>query len=138
MIRQLKTNVQNYLNKHKGKKAQNYILHTKMLKCYDLSLNITISVSLRPQLSTVIIPLACTVLVVLIIACAVVVHMRRHPHLDVETADFDFTDECTAVSTETSWEVMRRSLIRLLCHCYASDSGTGTATANYGTVLVCI
>ncbi|KAG8178405.1 hypothetical protein JTE90_005295 [Oedothorax gibbosus] len=96
-------------------------------------------VSLRPQLSTVIIPLACTVLVVVIIACAVVAHMRRHPHLDVETADFDFmrTDECTAVSTETSWEVMRRSLIRLLCHCYANDGENGAApTANYGTILV--
>ncbi|GFS29012.1 transmembrane protein 130 [Nephila pilipes] len=96
-------------------------------------------VSLRPELSTVIIPVVCSVLVVLIIATAVVLHMRRHSNYDIETADFDFmqVDESSAVIVETSWEVMRRSLLHLIqlrCLCYSSEGGS--SNINYGTILV--
>ncbi|GIX69702.1 uncharacterized protein CDAR_477932 [Caerostris darwini] len=57
-------------------------------------------VSLRPELSTVLIPVVCSVLVVLIIATAVVLHMRRHANYDIETADFDFmqAEESSTIS----------------------------------------
>ncbi|KAF8766579.1 Transmembrane protein 130 like protein [Argiope bruennichi] len=96
-------------------------------------------VSLRPELSTVIIPVVCSVLVVLIIATAIVWHMRRHSNYDIETADFDFlqTDESSAVALETSWQIMRRSLLQLIhlrCLCYAVDRGA--PSVNYGSILV--
>ncbi|CAL1271274.1 unnamed protein product [Larinioides sclopetarius] len=98
-------------------------------------------VSLRPELSTVIIPVVCSVLVVLIIATAIVWHMRRHSNYDIETADFDFlqTDESSTVAVETSFQIMRRSLLQLIhlrCLCYQRNTDGGTSGVNYGTILV--
>ncbi|XP_035227414.1 uncharacterized protein LOC118199631 [Stegodyphus dumicola] len=94
-------------------------------------------VSLRPQLSTVIIPVVCTVLVVLIIAGAVVVHLRRQTSYDVETADFDFMtpDEPNVIAIETSWEIMRRSLLQLLQMRSFYCTSDGATLTNYGTIL---
>lgn len=94
-------------------------------------------VSLRPQLSTVIIPMVCTVLVLLIVAGAVVAHVRRNKNYNIETADFDFmiTEEYGTVVIETSWEHMRRSLLQLLripCIYYAARV---QQKVNYGTIF---
>ena len=93
-------------------------------------------VSLRPQLSTVIIPVVCTVLVLLIVASAVVAHLRRSKNYDIETADFDFmvTDESGAVVIETSWEYMRRSFLQLLRLPYIYYT-TEVPRVNYGTIF---
>lgn len=92
--------------------------------------------SLRPQLSTIIIPMVCTILVLLIVAGAVVFHVRRKNSYDVETADFDFmiTDESGMVVTETSWEYMRRSFLQLLRIPYIYYT-TEVQNKNYGTIV---
>lgn len=92
--------------------------------------------SLRPQLSTIIIPVVCTILVLLIVAGAVVAHVRRKTSYDVETADFDFmrTDEGGTVIVETSWEHMRRSFLQILQIPYIYYSAE-VQKANYGTIV---
>lgn len=94
-------------------------------------------VSLRPQLSTIIIPMVCTILVLLIVAGAVVAHVRRRNSYDIETADFDFmrTDESGTVVIETSWEYMRRSFLRILRVPYIYYSTEVVQKANYGTIV---
>lgn len=79
--------------------------------------------------------MVCTILVLLIVAGAVVAHVRRQKSYDVETADFDFmvTDETGAVMTETSWEHMHRSFLRLLRIPYIYY--TTEVQMNYGTIV---
>ncbi|XP_054722467.1 uncharacterized protein LOC129232340 [Uloborus diversus] len=87
-------------------------------------------VSLRPQLSTVIVPVVCTVLVLFIIATAVMVHLRRQPP-DIETADFDFfRTERGNVILETSLEHMLRMIFRL---CYGPPPHA--QRVHYGSTL---
>lgn len=94
------------------------------------------AVSLRPQLSTVIIPVVCTVLVLLIVAGAVVAHVRRTKNYDIETADFDFmiTDEAGTIVVETSWEYMHRTFLQLLRIPYIYYTAEVQKT-HYGTII---
>ena len=113
-----------------------YMLYPQRMKVASGNTTVEVHVSLRPQLSTVIIPVVCTVLVLLIVASAVVAHLRRSKNYDIETADFDFmvTDESGAVVIETSWEYMRRSFLQLLRLPYIYYT-TEVPRVNYGTIF---
>lgn len=71
-------------------------------------------VSLKPQLSTVIVPMVCAVLAILIITVGIVIHIRQNQQFDIETADFDFL-QSDVIVVETFWEKMYHSILQMLC-----------------------
>lgn len=60
-------------------------------------------VSIKPTLSTVIIPIICSLLTLIIIAIGISYYVQQRNQLAVEVADFDFQDESDSYAGERTF-----------------------------------
>lgn len=61
------------------------------------------SVFIKPALSTIIIPISCSLLTLVIIAIGVSFYVKQRNKLAVEIADFDFQDESDSYAGERTF-----------------------------------